>query len=182
MKRDPTTLAQEGPVTARGRGETTPSKSGITKIQELVYELKIKQVMTTPVITVSPETTMGELKELLRTRRISGTPVMEGGDLVGIVSIEDLIKALVEGRIEARVSERMTPQVVTLRAEDSVIEAVKKFSELSLGRFPVLDENGDLSTLIHIYVRGRNVEWLDGLDTVITDKDDVFIVPPMAGG
>jgi molybdopterin synthase sulfur carrier subunit len=46
----------------------------------------------------------------------------------------------------------------------------------------LLDENGDLSTLVHIYVRGRNVEWLDGLDTVITDKDDVFIVPPMAGG
>ena len=46
----------------------------------------------------------------------------------------------------------------------------------------LLDENGDLSKLIHIYVRGRNVEWLEGLDTVITDEDDVFIVPPMAGG
>lgn len=46
----------------------------------------------------------------------------------------------------------------------------------------LLDEDGQLSTLIHIYVRGRNVEWLDGLATVITDADDVFIVPPMAGG
>ncbi|MBN1563032.1 MAG: MoaD family protein [Anaerolineae bacterium] len=46
----------------------------------------------------------------------------------------------------------------------------------------LLDEHGELSTLVHIYVRGRNVEWLDGLDTVIADKDEVFIVPPIAGG
>ena len=144
MKRESTTFSPEGAVAADGQEETASSKTGITKIQELVYELKIKQIMTTPVITVSPETTMGELKELLRTRRISGTPVMEKGGLVGIVSIEDLIKALVEGKIDARVSERMTAQVVTLRAEDSVIEAVKKFSELSVGRLPVLDENGHL--------------------------------------
>ena len=144
MKREPTIFSAEGPVRAGGQEERAPSVPGISKIQELVYELKIKQVMTTPVVTVSPETTMGELKELLRTRRISGTPVMEKGRLVGIVSIEDLIKALVEGKIDARVSERMTRQVVTLRAEESVIEAVKKFSESSLGRLPVLDEDGHL--------------------------------------
>jgi sulfur-carrier protein len=46
----------------------------------------------------------------------------------------------------------------------------------------LLDEQGQLSPLIHVYVRGRNVEWLEGLETVITDQDEVFIVPPMAGG
>ncbi len=46
----------------------------------------------------------------------------------------------------------------------------------------LLDEAGNLSSVIHIYVRGRNVEWLDGLDTVITARDEVFIVPPIAGG
>lgn len=46
----------------------------------------------------------------------------------------------------------------------------------------LLDETGQLSKLIHIYVRGRNVEWLEGLDTLIAEQDDVFIVPPMAGG
>ncbi len=46
----------------------------------------------------------------------------------------------------------------------------------------LLDETGQLSSVIHIYVRGRNIEWLDGLDTLIAEQDDVFIVPPMAGG
>lgn len=61
-----------------------------------------------------------------------------------------------------------------------IIHAIKGVNP-ELGE-KLLDENGELSTLIHIYVRGRNVEWLDGLETVITDQDDVFIVPPIAGG
>jgi len=46
----------------------------------------------------------------------------------------------------------------------------------------LLDESGALSSSMHIYVHGRNVEWLNGLDTVIGASDDVFIVPPIAGG
>ncbi len=129
---------------ADGQEETNPSKTRITKIQELVYELRIGQVMKTPVTTVSPDTSMSDLKELLRMRRISGTPVLEDGRLVGIVSIEDLIKALVEGAIDTQVSEKMTREVVTVRDSESVIEAMKMFSELGVGRLPVVDEGGQL--------------------------------------
>ena len=60
------------------------------------------------VIRVSPETSMTELKEVLRVNRISGVPVLDGDQLVGVISIEDLIKALVEGDVEAPVRKRMT--------------------------------------------------------------------------
>lgn len=116
----------------------------VTKIQELVYELKIKQVMTSPVLSVTPETRMSELKEILRTRRISGTPVVEDGRLVGIVSIEDLIKALEQGAIELPVKDRMTREVVTVREDESVIEAVKKFAHYRFGRLPVVDAGGEV--------------------------------------
>ena len=121
---------------------------GITKIQELVYELRIKQVMRTPVITVSPDARMRDLKELMRTRKISGTPVLEGGRVVGIVSIEDLVKALAGGEIDAPVSQRMTRDVVTVRDTEPVIEAVKTVSELRLGRVPVVDEQGQLAGIL----------------------------------
>jgi CBS domain-containing protein/anti-sigma regulatory factor (Ser/Thr protein kinase) len=130
-------------MTDREKG-TAASKIGITKIQELVYELKIKEVMTTPVVTVSPEGSMRDLSELLRTRRISGTPVVEGGRLVGIVSIEDLIKALAGGEVDAPVYSKMTRDLVTVQEREPVIEAVKKFSEYGVGRLPVVDEEGRL--------------------------------------
>jgi CBS-domain-containing membrane protein len=42
-----------------------------SRLQELIYELKVGQVMTRKVITVHPGQTMGDVKELLRFHRIS---------------------------------------------------------------------------------------------------------------
>ncbi|UCC90901.1 MAG: CBS domain-containing protein, partial [Dehalococcoidia bacterium] len=83
----------------------------ITRVQELTYELKVEDLMTKDVATVNPKDTMNELREILRIRRISGTPVVEGNQLVGIVSIEDLIKCLAGGRMDATIEEKMTKEV-----------------------------------------------------------------------
>jgi CBS domain-containing protein/anti-sigma regulatory factor (Ser/Thr protein kinase) len=115
-----------------------------TKVQELIYELPIERVMRKAVITVSPETSMMELKEVLRINRISGVPVLEKGHLVGVISIEDLIKALEKGEIEAPVGEKMTRRPITVRDKDSVVEAVKKFAQYRVGRLLVVNGQGDL--------------------------------------
>lgn len=52
-------------------------------------------VMTHPVITVTPETPLGELASLLEKHRIKRVPVVRGGKLVGIVSRANLVQALV---------------------------------------------------------------------------------------
>ena len=116
----------------------------ITRVQELIYELPIERVMTTKIITVSPDTTMGELKEILRVGRISGAPVLDGNRLAGIISIEDLIKALENGDIHAPVRNRMATNLITVQASESVVEAVKKFAQYKVGRLPVVDEHGRL--------------------------------------
>jgi len=121
-----------------------PQVPQVTKVQELVYELPIGRVMTSKVITLTPETPMRELKEVLRVNRISGTPVVEGERLVGVISIEDLIKALENGGIDAPVRERMSSSLITIHAHESVIEAVKKFAQFQVGRLPVIGEQGEL--------------------------------------
>ena len=120
----------------------------ITKSQELVYELKIGQVMTREVITVAPETLMSELKEILRLNRISGAPVVQADRLVGVISIEDLIKALESGRIGTTVSNGMTTAVVTVFDDESVIQAVNKFGQYGFGRLPVISRAGELVGVI----------------------------------
>ena len=72
-------------------------KGKVNKIQELVYELKVKDVMKPNVITVGPETLMSELRTVLREKRISGTPVVKEGRLLGVISMEDFINWLSEG-------------------------------------------------------------------------------------
>lgn len=53
--------------------------------------MKASDIMTSPVITVGPQTPVQEIAALLLKRRISGVPVLEDGELVGLVSEADLL-------------------------------------------------------------------------------------------
>lgn len=53
--------------------------------------MKAADIMTTPVITVTPQTAVAEVAVLLAERGISAVPVVEEGRLVGIVSEADLL-------------------------------------------------------------------------------------------
>ncbi|MCL0095003.1 CBS domain-containing protein [Dehalococcoidia bacterium] len=123
-------------------------RTEITRVQELIYELKIGEVMTKRVVTVTPDTSIAEFREVLRINRISGTPVVENGRMVGIISLEDLIKALSRGDLGSPVREKMTRNVYTVSARESVIEGVKIFSHKGVGRLPVVDEQGSLVGII----------------------------------
>lgn len=125
------------------------NKKGITKVQELVYEMKVGQVMVKDVISVSPDNLMSELRDLLRDKRISGVPVLDKGKLVGMVSIEDFIKCLTEGKMNSPIRDRMSHNVDTLYDDEPLVQAVEELDRLGYGRFPVLDrENGKLVGII----------------------------------
>jgi CBS domain-containing protein/anti-sigma regulatory factor (Ser/Thr protein kinase) len=123
----------------------------VSRLQELFYELKIAQVMHQEVITVTPQTSMREFKELLRVKRISGAPVVEGQKLVGIISLEDLIKALEKGEMDAPVGEKMTRHAETLYDDESVMQAVNRMARFGFGRFPVMNRS---EQLVGILTRG----------------------------
>ena len=59
---------------------------------------KAGDVMTRRVVTVKPDTPLGEVSMLLEQHRIKRVPVVDGGKIVGIVSRGNLLKALVRGR------------------------------------------------------------------------------------
>ncbi|HSP95737.1 MAG TPA: CBS domain-containing protein [Candidatus Dormibacteraeota bacterium] len=54
----------------------------------------VRQVMTAPVVTVSEDTPVAEIGQLLETHRIKRVPVLRGGRVVGIVSRADVLRAL----------------------------------------------------------------------------------------
>ncbi len=53
--------------------------------------LRVRDIMTTDVFTVSPETTVREAMEMLGQRHVGGAPVVSGGKVVGVVSGTDLM-------------------------------------------------------------------------------------------
>ncbi|MFN3820699.1 MAG: CBS domain-containing protein [bacterium] len=133
-------------------------KERVTRVQELIYEMKIGEVMTQNVITVSPQTPMNELRAILRDHRLSGVPVLDEGKLVGIVSIEDFIKYLSQGAQDELIERRMTREVRTLHPDDPLIVAVEAFDHYGFGRFPVVERGSD--KLVGIITKGDIIRGL----------------------
>jgi CBS domain-containing protein len=69
---------------------------GLAGHQGEVLKLRARDIMTSPVITISPSDTVAGAMELMTGRRIRHLPVVESGRLVGLVSIGDLVKARIE--------------------------------------------------------------------------------------
>ena len=59
-------------------------------------ETPVWQIMSSPVVTVSPESSVQDCMRVVTERRIRHLPVMDGGRVVGMISIGDLVKAVIE--------------------------------------------------------------------------------------
>lgn len=123
----------------------------------------VRDIMTTELVKVGPETTVGEIARLLVAKAVSAVPVVEGADrLVGIVSESDLIRRLgdelperaswwlellaspdkraaaylkVHGRTAREV---MTSKLVTIDETATIAEAVRQMETNRVKRLPVM--------------------------------------------
>jgi CBS domain-containing protein/anti-sigma regulatory factor (Ser/Thr protein kinase) len=120
----------------------------ITRTEELAYELKINEVMTRDVKVLTLDMPMSEVVDQFRQARISGAPVLDGQMLVGIISMEDLIRCLCASDLDSPASKYMTTQPFTVSSSDPVIEALKVFVNSNVGRLPVVNADGELTGIL----------------------------------
>jgi len=88
-----------GMVSDKDLLHAAPSPATSLSVYELHYllaKLTIKQVMTSPVITTIPDTPLEEAARIMADNKIGGLPVLESGNLVGIITETDIFKILVE--------------------------------------------------------------------------------------
>lgn len=117
-------------------------------IAELVYRLKVRDVMTRSVSVCRPDSTMREIQHLMKERTITGVPVLDEGRMLGIVSVDDVIRALDEGGIARVASEYMTRNVIVLEDDMPLSFAISYFDKFRFGRFPVLNAGKELVGII----------------------------------
>ena len=139
------------------QGKDQETLDRVSKTQEMVYEVTVGEVMALKMVSASPDQTMAELRLILRDNRISGTPVVEQGKLVGMVSIEDLINALYDNAVDAPIRQRMTTKVECLFEDELLVHCIAKFAKLGFRRYPVLNRENELVGLV---TKGSIVEGL----------------------
>ncbi len=122
-------------------GTAKTKQQDISIISELMYQLKVRDVMTKNVHTVAPENTLREVQAVMRDNKISGVPVASDGKLVGIISLDDIIRALDFGEMDSTAEDKMTREVQTVGVGVSVIKAIDEMEQCGFGRLPVIDRD-----------------------------------------
>lgn len=104
-------IAQEG-----GIGFIHKNMDIATQAAEVLKVKKFESGVVTDPITISPETTIGQLKEITSTHGISGLPVVKDGELLGIVTSRDI-------RFETQLDQPITEVMTTKENLVTVTEA-----------------------------------------------------------
>lgn len=117
-------------------------------ILELIYKLKIKDVMTNALITAERQDSLRHIQVLMRENYITGIPIAENRRLLGIVSIDDIVTALDKGYIDDPAEQRMTRNVIVLEDDMPLSFAISYLNKYRYGRFPVLNKKRELVGII----------------------------------
>lgn len=109
--------------------------------------VQIGDIMSFPVITVSPDTKMKEVAMILREKGCTGVPVIEKENVVGIISRRDFRKVRKESALNAPVRAFMNKNVITIEPGRSPMQAARLMVKHDIGRLPVV-ENGQVIGII----------------------------------
>jgi CBS domain-containing protein len=112
----------------------------LDRVQRSLMEDTVAALRPRAPVTVRSTATVREAVELLLDRNIGAVPVLEAGELVGILSERDLLveAAGVAGCLEQPVSVYMTPRPETVRETDSLAFALHKMDSGGYRHLPVL--------------------------------------------
>jgi CBS domain-containing protein len=108
-----------------------------------IKSIRVSDYMARELVTFTPDMRVLDAVNILVKRRISGAPVVDDhGNLVGILSDIDCIKVALNAayynQAGGRVSEFMTPEVVTIDVEATIMDAAELILNKRLQRMPVV--------------------------------------------
>jgi len=114
--------------------------------------MKVSQVMTRDVKTVTPETTAQEAASFMLSEDAGSMPVSEGDRLIGMITDRDIaIRGVAKGHgPDTPVRELMTDEIICVREDDDVEDVASKMSEAQVRRLPVIDDNEKLCGIVSL--------------------------------
>ena len=113
--------------------------------------MRVGDIMTADVKTVSPADTFADTAKVLSVNRISSVVVKDGDAVVGIITERDIVHVVADGLDPQAVpvGERMTKELATVDRKTDVADAARLMGERRIRHLPVLDK-GSLAGIVSI--------------------------------
>lgn len=135
-------MAQEG-----GLGVIHRNLSPELQASEVKRVKKFESGMVVDPITIGPNDSLGQARELMDRHNISGLPVVEGERCIGIITNRDMRFV---SELSESVSTRMTKELITIEDPDKPEDAKRLLRDHRIEKLLVVDKSGKLQGLITI--------------------------------
>jgi CBS domain-containing protein len=114
--------------------------------------MKISEVMTRDVQTVRPDQPVQEAASFMLSADAGSIPVTEGDRLIGMITDRDIaVRGIAKGYgPDTPVRELMTDDLVVVRIDEDIEEAVTKMSDAQVRRLPVIDQDERLCGIVSL--------------------------------
>ena len=114
--------------------------------------MKVSEVMTTDVETVSADQTAREAANFMLRADAGSIPVCEGDRVIGMITDRDIaVRGVAEGRgPDTPVSELMSDGIICAREDEDIQTVAQRMSEEQIRRIPVLDAEDKLCGIVSL--------------------------------
>lgn len=121
-----------------------------TLIASIFEDVPVKTVMTPAeeVISVPPSINLDDLLDQMMTHRHSGYPVIEGDEVIGMITIDDIRSISPNQRSTTAVEDVMSTELVTIGEADDAMKAFFDLAQHDIGRLIVTDAHGDFQGIV----------------------------------
>lgn len=118
--------------------------------------IQLTDLMSYPVFTVEPKTKMEEVAKIFREEGFTGIPVVDGKDLVGVISRRDFKRVKKNAQLKSPVKAFMSTNVISIQPEKNPMEAASLMIKHDIGRLPVVKDG----EIIGIITRSDSMRYL----------------------
>lgn len=111
-----------------------------TSIRSIPHKTVI-EVASQDLIKIEPDITIKEAACILSDKGIEGAPVIEDHEVMGMLTLSDITKAIAEGNEDLKVRELMSEHIITVEEDIMISDAIEIMNSNQIGRLIVVDSN-----------------------------------------
>ena len=94
---------------------------------------KVIEVASRDLITLGPDLPIKEAANVLTKEEIEGAPVLDGEEVVGILTLSDITKAIAQNKENLKVKNIMSDKIITVESDMMIADAVEVMNQNNIG-------------------------------------------------